>query len=496
MHASQNTTDCLIIGGGVMSLTLASLLKEIDSAIKIDLFEKLHSVGLESSGALNNAGTGHAGYCELNYTPAGKDGRINVKKALEINSKYETTLQYWSYLSRKYKTFAPKKFIHSTPHLSLVFGDDNVRFLRKRYLLLKKHHLFKSMKFSQNKKVIAKWANLTMQGRDPNQKAAATIVNAGADIDFASVTSELLNILKNKKGFNIHLNQEVLTLKETKNALWEVTSRNNFSGEIKKVSAKFIFIGAGGQAIRMLQKTCIKEQEGFAGFPVSGEWLVCSNPKIVNQHHAKVYGMPPKGSPPMSVPHFDLRIIDGKKSLLFGPYAGFTFKFLKSGSNLDLIKSLKFRNFLPMIYVLINNWKLFAYLVRESFQTKKNRMKLLRSFYPAAKDSDWSVKLAGQRVQIIKPNSLIKGKLEFGTEVIISKNKNLAALLGASPGASVSVDSMIEVIEQFFCGKILISKFEKKMKKMIPSYGQNLITNKKLLEKIRLSSHKALGLKV
>ena len=221
-----------------MSLTLASLLKEIDSAIKIDLFEKLHNVGLESSGALNNAGTGHAGYCELNYTPAGKDGRINVKKALEINSKYETTLQYWSYLSRKYKTFAPKKFINCTPHLSLVFGDDNVRFLRERYLLLKKHHLFKSMKFSQNKKVIAKWAGLTMKGRDPNQKAAATIVNAGADIDFGSVTNELLNILKNKKGFNIHLNQEVLTLKETKNALWEVTSRNNFSGEIKKVSAK------------------------------------------------------------------------------------------------------------------------------------------------------------------------------------------------------------------------------------------------------------------
>ena len=495
MHASLNTTDCLIIGGGVMSLTLASLLKEIDSSIKIDLFEKLHNVGLESSGALNNAGTGHAGYCELNYTPAGKDGRINVKKALAINTKYEITLQYWSYLSRKYKTFAPKKFIHCTPHLSLVFGDDNVRFLRKRYLLLKKHHLFKSMKFSQNKKVIAKWAGLTMKGRDPNQKAAATIVNAGADIDFGSVTNELLNILKNKKGFNIHLNQEVLTLKETKNALWEVTSRNNFSGEIKKVSAKFIFIGAGGQAIRMLQKTCIKEQNGFAGFPVSGQWLICSNPKIVNQHHAKVYGMSPKGSPPMAVPHFDLRTINGKKLLLFGPYAGFTFKFLKSGSNLDLIKSLKFRNFLPMIYVLINNWRLFTFLVCESFQTKKNRMKLLKSFYPEAKDSDWSVKLAGQRVQIIKPNSLIKGKLEFGTKVIISKNKKLAALLGASPGASVAVDSMIKVIEQCFSKKLLDSKFKKQMREMIPSYGQNLIPNTKLLERIRLSSHETLGLK-
>ena len=371
MHGSPNKTDCLIIGGGIMGLTLASLIKECTPSIKIDLYEKLQGVALESSEALNNAGTGHAGYCELNYTPMGKNGKINIKKALEINSKYEITLQYWSYLSNKYKSFDPKKFIQRTPHVSLVFGDDNIRFLMKRYLLLKKHHLFKSIKFSQNRKEISEWANLTMIGRDPHQKVAATIVKDGADIDFGAAANALLNILKYKQDFEIHLNHEILTIKESKNNLWEVSVRNNISRETKKTYAKFIFIGAGGQAIRMLQKTCIKEQEGFAGFPVSGEWLVCSNPKIVNQHHAKVYGMPPKGSPPMSVPHFDLRIIDGKKLLLFGPYAGFTFKFLKSGSNLDLIKSLKFRNFLPMIYVLINNWKLFAYLVRESFQTKK-----------------------------------------------------------------------------------------------------------------------------
>ncbi len=495
MHGSTNKTDCLIIGGGIMGLTLASLIKECTPSIKIDLYEKLQGVALESSEALNNAGTGHAGYCELNYTPMGKNGKINIKKALEINSKYEITLQYWSYLSNKYKSFDPKKFIQRSPHVSLVFGDDNIRFLMKRYLLLKKHHLFKSIKFSQNRKEISEWANLTMIGRDPHQKVAATIVKDGADIDFGAAANALLNILKHKQDFEIHLNHEILTIKESKNNLWEVSVRNNISREIKKTYAKFIFIGAGGQAIRMLQKTCIKEQKGFAGFPVSGQWLICSNPKIVNQHHAKVYGMSPKGSPPMAVPHFDLRTINGKKLLLFGPYAGFTFKFLKSGSNLDLIKSLKFRNFLPMIYVLINNWRLFTFLVCESFQTKKNRMKLLKSFYPEAKDSDWSVKLAGQRVQIIKPNSLIKGKLEFGTKVIISKNKKLAALLGASPGASVAVDSMIKVIEQCFSKKLLDSKFKKQMREMIPSYGQNLITNKKLLERIRLSSHETLGLK-
>ena len=495
MHGSTNKTDCLIIGGGIMGLTLASLIKECNSSIKIDLYEKLNDVGLESSEALNNAGTGHAGYCELNYTPMGKNGKINIKKALEINSKYEITLQYWSYLSNTYKSFDPKKFIQRTPHVSLVFGDDNIRFLKERYLLLKKHHLFKSIKFSQNRKEISKWANLTMVGRDSHEKVAATIVKEGADIDFGSAANALLNILNHKKDFEIHLNHEILTIKESKNNLWEVSVRNNISREIKKTFAKFIFIGAGGHAIRMLQKTGIREQQGYAGFPVSGQWLVCSNKDIVSQHNAKVYGMASTGSPPMSVPHFDLRIINGKKTLLFGPYAGFTFKFLRSGSYLDLIKSLKLRNFIPMIYVLIHNWKLFQYLIRESFQSKHARINLLRTFYPEAKEKDWSIKIAGQRVQIIKPNSLISGKLEFGTEVIISQNKKIAALLGASPGASVAVDSMIKVIEQCFSKKLLNSKFKKKMKEMIPSYGQNLITNKKLLERVRLSSHKNLGLK-
>ena len=495
MHESLNKTDCLIIGGGIMSLTLASLIKELDPSIKIDLYEKLNDVGLESSEALNNAGTGHAGYCELNYTPISKDGKINIKKALEINSKYEITLQYWSYLSNKYKSFNPKKFIHLTPHISLVFGEDNIRFLKKRYSLLKKNHLFKSIKFSQNKKEISQWTNLTMEGRNPYQKVAATIVKEGTDIDFGEATNALLNTLKNKKDFETHLNQEILTIKEIKSNLWEVSVRNNISKEIKKTFAEFIFIGAGGHAIRMLQKTGIREQNGYAGFPVSGQWLVCSNQKIVSQHNAKVYGMAPEGSPPMTVPHMDLRTINGKKTLLFGPYAGFTFKFLKTGSYLDLIKSLKLKNFFPMIYVLIHNWKFFNYLIRESFQSKHGRMKVLKDFYPEANDKDWSIRIAGQRVQIIKPNSLIRGELQFGTEIIISKNKKLAALLGASPGASVAVDSMITVIEQCFAKKLLNSKFKNKMKEMIPSYGQNLITNKKLLEKIRLSSLKTLGLK-
>ena len=495
MHESTNQTDCLIIGGGIMGLTLASIIKELDSSIKIDLYEKLYDIGLESSEALNNAGTGHAGYCELNYTPMGKDGKLNIQKALEINSKYEITLQYWSYLSRKYKSFKPKKFIQRTPHVSLVFGDQHIDFLKKRYLLLKKHHLFKSIKFSQNRKEISQWANLTIIGRNPHQKVAATIVKEGTDIDFGAATKALLSTLKNKKDFQIHLSQEILTIKEVKDNLWEVSVRNNISGNIKKTFAKFIFIGAGGNAIRLLQKSGIREQKGYAGFPVSGQWLVCSNKKIVGQHNAKVYGMAPEGSPPMSVPHLDLRIINGKKTLLFGPYAGFTFKFLKTGSYLDLIKSLKLKNFFPMIYVLVHNWKLFNYLIRESFQSKHNRMDLLKNFYPEAEEKDWSIKIAGQRVQIIKPDSSITGQLEFGTEVLVSKNKKLAALLGASPGASVAVDSMIKVIEQCFSERLLENRFKNKMKEMIPSYGQDLITNRRLLEKIRLSSHRTLGIK-
>jgi malate dehydrogenase (quinone) len=494
INNQPDLTDCLIVGGGIMGITLASLLNELDSSIKINLYEKLNSSGLESSEALNNAGTGHAGYCELNYTPIGKDGKVKITKALEINAKYEITLQYWSYLTNAYKSFNPKKFINRTPHVSLVFGDKNIHFLKKRYLLLKKHHLFKSITFSQDRKKISQWAKLTMMGRDPSQKVAATIVNEGADINFGAATNAILNTLKNKKNFKINLNHEILTIKDFKNNLWDVSIRNKISGEVKKTFAKFIFIGAGGYSIRMLQKTGIQEQNGYAGFPVSGQWLICSNKKIVKQHNAKVYGMPPEGSPPMSVPHFDLRIINGRKTLLFGPYAGFTFKFLKTGSYLDLIKSLKLKNFFPLIYVLIHNWKLFNFLIYESFQLKRSRMNSLKIFYPDAKEKDWSIKMAGQRVQIIKPTSSISGKLEFGTEVIFSKNKKLAALLGASPGASIAVDSMIKVIEQCFSEKLLDTKFRSKMKEMIPSYGQNLIKNKQLLKKIRLSSHKTLGL--
>lgn len=492
--SDTNKTDCLIIGGGIMSLTLASLIKEIDPSVKIDLFERLNDIGLESSEALNNAGTGHAGYCELNYTPADTNGKINIKKALEVNSKYEITLQYWSYLTKKYSSFNPRKFINRVPHLSFVFGNDGVKFLKRRYLLLKKHHLFKSIRFSENKKEINKCAPLIMAGRNSKDKIAITKVNEGSDVDFGKVSKELLTILKIKKKFTLHLSHEVLNITEIDNNSWKILVQNNLTNQIKVLYAKFVFIGAGGRAIQLLQKTNIKEQIGYAGFPVSGQWLVCKKKEIVDQHYVKVYGMGLKNGPAMVSPHLDLRIIDGKKTLLFGPFAGFTFKFLKYGSYLDLIKSLRFKNFMPMIYILFKNWGLLIYLIRESFQTKSSRIKLLKKFYPNANSKDWSIKIAGQRVQIIKPRNFIKSNLVFGTEIIFSQNKTLAALLGASPGASVAVDSMIQVIEQYFLNRLSNKEIKNRLSKIIPSYGENLMTNKKLLRKIRNETHKTLGL--
>lgn len=495
MKNNIKKTDFMIIGGGIMGTTLASILSEIDPGIKIDLFEKLNGLGLESTNCLNNAGTGHAGYCELHYTPLGKNNTINIDKALAINKNFEISLQYWSYMTKKYKAFNAKKFICRVPHISLVFGRENIAFLKKRYLLFKKHHIFKSITFSEDTKEIKKWAPLVIIGRDKNVKVAATKVNEGSDVNFGNVCKELLKILKTKINFGLHLDQEIVKIDKNKDGSWYVLVKNHLTSKTKEFNAKFVFIGAGGQAIHLLQKTKIKEQSGYGGFPVSGRWLICSNSKIVEKHYAKVYSLALESGPSMTAPHLDLRIVDGKKILLFGPFAGFTFKFLKFGSYLDLIKSLKFKNVMPMIDVLLNNWNLFKYLIFESFQTKKSRLKSLKLFYPKAEADDWTLAIAGQRVQIIKPYQKNKGKLEFGTDIVFSEDKTLAALLGASPGASVAVDSMIQIIEKNFLMRYKRNEVKRKLQKIIPSYGHNLITNKNLLKRIRRDTHITLGLK-
>jgi malate dehydrogenase (quinone) len=487
--------DVLLVGAGAMSTTLAMMLNKLDPSLKICIVERLDQVAHESTDGWNNAGTGHAAYCELNYTPQDKEGEVDISKALEINASFEVTLQFWSHLIKTGVLPTPKEFINRTPHKSFVWGKKNVEFLRKRYELMSAHHLFEGMEYSEDLAKLTEWMPLVMAGRNGNEPAAATSVEQGSDVDFGSLARNMVAHLKQQDNFELLLGHSVDDLKRSSTGGWSVLLEDNKSGEVTRVRSKFVFLGAGGGALPLLQKSDIPECVGYGGFPVSGQWLVCTKPEVANQHHAKVYGKAAIGAPPMSVPHLDARVINGKQALLFGPFAGFTTKFLKQGSNMDLPASIKANNLRSMISVGMNNMALTKYLIGEVFQSDKARMDSLRAYFPEAQNEDWTLANAGQRVQIIKRDEKGKGKLEFGTEIVAAADGTLAALLGASPGASTATQTMIDVIERCFNDKLENAGWKEGLKAMIPSYGESLIEDAELLRAIRQDTLATLELK-
>lgn len=487
------TTDAVLVGSGIMSATLAMLLAKIAPDLRLVMVEALDEVAQESSYGWNNAGTGHAGYCELNYTPRQADGSVSIDRALAINAAFEVSLQLWATLVEQGALPAPAAFINRTPHLSFVWGEDDVAFLRQRHARLNAHPLFAGMEYSEDADVLRQWVPLVMQQRDTTQPLAATRVAHGADVDFGALTRHLVANLQKQSQFALQLAHPVHHLGKQADGRWHVEVLDRHSGRRKIIDAGFVFLGAGGGALTLLQKSGIAEGKGYGGFPVSGQWLVCNNPEIVHQHHAKVYGQAPLGAPPMSVPHLDTRIIDGKPALLFGPFAGFTTKFLRRGSYLDLLASVKPHNLKPMLAAGLHNRDLTRYLVGEAFQTHAGRMQALRRFIPGAQAKDWQLAFAGKRVQIIKQCDKNGGKLEFGTEVVAAADGTLAALLGASPGASVSVQAMLGVIERCLAGQ-LPPGWRDRMKEMVPSYGESLIDDAALLQRVRARTLATLGL--
>lgn len=485
MQQPDNKVDVLLVGAGIMSATLATLLSQLDPGLQILIVEKQDEVATESTDAWNNAGTGHAGYCELNYTPQAADGSISIKRALTINAAYEVSLELWSSLVEQGVLPEPKSFINATPHESFVWGEKDVAFLKARHALLQKHHLFADMKYSEDPSILAQWMPLIMQHRQLTQPIAATRVAYGTDVDFGALTRHLISGLQQNPNFNLLCSHQVHNLKQDDRRHWLVTLLDTKTGSRKTIEAGFVFLGAGGGALPLLQKSGIPEASGYGGFPVSGQWLVCKNPEVIKQHSAKVYGKAPLGAPPMSVPHLDTRYIDGEPALLFGPYAGFTSKFLKQGSYLDLLKSVKANNLKSMFGVACHNFDLTRYLVGEVLQTHEARMNALRKFYPQAQSSDWVLATAGQRVQIIKHCDEKGGKLEFGTEIVASQDGTLAALLGASPGASVSVQAMLDVLQRCFADRMSSTAWQDTLKALIPAYGQSLVKDAELLKRVR-----------
>ncbi|MGB5447267.1 MAG: malate dehydrogenase (quinone) [Psychromonas sp.] len=481
----EKDVDVLLVGAGIMSATLGILLKQLDPNMKIAMIERLPDVATESSDGWNNAGTGHAAYCELNYTPVMRDGSIDTSKALSINAAFEESLQFWSHLVDKKILPSPKHFINQAPHHSFVTGDKDVEFLRKRYEALSAHPLFSAMEYSEDPEILKQWMPLIMEGRDPGKKVAASRVRYGSDVNYGALTRDMLTGLQEMGDFEILVQHCVTHIDKLDDKRWRVRAKNKTGGAHSYFNARFVFLGAGGGSLPLLQASGIPEGSGYGGFPISGQWLVCTIPEVVEQHHAKVYGKAPVGAPPMSVPHLDTRIIDGKKTLLFGPFAGFTTKFLKKGSFWDLPTSVNASNLFPMLSVGLQGFDLIRYLITEVLQTHKSRVKALQQYYPEAKPADWFLSMAGQRVQIIKKGTDRVGKLEFGTEVIHSADATLAALLGASPGASTAVKTMLGIIETCFAEEMKTTAWQEGMKKIIPSYGKSLIDDADLLLKVR-----------
>lgn len=496
MKNTENTeTDVILIGAGIMSATLGVILKQLQPDLKIKIIERLNEVAAESTDAWNNAGTGHSAFCELNYTPEDSEGKIDVSKAVKIAESFEISKEFWAYLVNKGIAGSPENFINNIPHMSFVWGSENVVFLHKRFEALKLHPLFSSMLYSTNRGQMNEWMPLIMNQRNTHEELAVTRMELGTDVNFGALTRCMFKHLESLPGVKMYLGYEVNYIDKNEYNRWDVTFTNTQTGEEKMFEAGFVFIGAGGGALPLLEKSGIKESKGYGGFPVSGQWLVCNNKGVISKHSAKVYGLADVGAPPMSVPHLDTRIINGKKALLFGPFAGFSTRFLKHGSLMDLPKSIKLNNIIPMMSAGIRNLPLTKYLIDQVRLTPEGRLETLKKFIPDAKLEDWDLAIAGQRVQVIKKDEDGGGVLEFGTEVVSSEDGSIAALLGASPGASVSVKIMLEVIEKCFPEKFNSEQWQSKLKEMIPSFGLSLDKDQELCSEIRRKSGEKLKLK-
>jgi malate dehydrogenase (quinone) len=466
--------DVILIGSGIMSANLGVLLKRLDPRLRIQVYEVTDALAQESSHGWNNAGTGHAGLCELSYTPTqNPDGTVDVSNAIQIFEQFERSRQFWASAVAEGLIDNPRDFINPVPHLSFVHGTAMVEFLRARHRAMVAHHFFRDMEFTTERATISTWAPLLTEGR-PEGPIAATRVDRGTDVNFGVLSRKLLHWLGRQDGCGIASGHRVTGLNPTAHG-WNLTVRDLASGEVRHNTARFVFVGAGGGSLPLLQKAGIPESHGLGGFPIGGQWLVCDNPEIVARHQAKVYGQPLEAAPTMAVPHLDTRVLDGKKTLLFGPFAAWTTKFLhRKGSFLDLPASVRPHNLLTLLKIGATNLDLVRYLIQQGTQSMDDRLEVLHVFYPAARKEDWKLIDAGIRVQAIKKTDGQAGIVHYGTEVITNRERTISALLGASPGASVCVHIVLEVVRKCFPDLLASPASRARLDAIIPTWNLDL----------------------
>ncbi|SAI70398.1 malate:quinone oxidoreductase [Bordetella ansorpii] len=494
---ADRNVDVLLIGGGIMSATLGTYLTELEPKWSLEIFERLDGVAQESSNGWNNAGTGHSALCELNYTPMDVDGNVQIAKAIEINEQFQVSRQFWSHQVRRGVLGQPREFINSTPHMNLVWGQENVDFMKKRVAALQASPLFTGMELTTDPARIAEWVPVMMEGRQSGQMLAATRSPLGTDVNLGEITRQFYSHLTGTSKLKLSTGHEVRSITRNPDGTWRVSAFDMKDGsKIQTVDARFVFIGAGGAALPLLQKSGIPEGRQYGGFPVGGAFLVTENPEIAQRHLAKVYGMAETGSPPMSVPHLDTRVLDGKRVLLFGPFATWSSKFLKEGSYFDLPASLTMSNLIPSMQVGVHEFGLVKYLAEQLSLSKEEQMNELRRYMPEARDEDWRLWQAGQRVQIIKNDPEKGGELKLGTEIVMAKDRSIAALLGASPGGSTSPAIMLSLLQRAFPDQVKSAAWQDKLHQIIPSYGRKLNENPELLATVWRDTEQALQLAI
>ncbi|QLY28733.1 malate dehydrogenase (quinone) [Nocardia huaxiensis] len=442
---AQEIADVVLIGGGIMSATLGAILAKLQPNWSVVLYERLGALAQESTNPWNNAGTGHSGLCELNYMPDPHD----PGKAEQIAGMFQLSRRFWDALAEDGNIRDQAGFLSPAPHMDVVFGDRDVAYLRERFETLRALPHFSAMRYTEDPATLAEWAPLVMNGRTPGEPMAATRYEAGTDIDFGALTHALVDAMADA-GADIRLRREVTGLRRTPAGVWAVTGRDRNTKARFGIEARFVFVGAGGYALKLLQQARIPEVRGYAVFPFGAQFLRTDNPAVVARHEAKVYSQAALGAPPMSVPHLDKRLVDGRESLLFGPYATFSTRLLKNGRRTDLFTTLRPRNLAVLIAVGIQNMSLIGYLIGQLLSTRKRKFAQLQRFYPEADPADWYPVQAGQRAQLVKPDPDRIGVLTFGTELVTSVDGTIAGLLGASPGASTAPAIMLDLLDRCF----------------------------------------------